>query len=83
MKQLTTACILILSACAPGLPGPGGGSRSVAPTSGQPWAPEHLDREPLPASTPTLPSTDLLARRNALTLTDVVDIALRNSPTTR
>ena len=83
MKHLTTACILTLAACAPGLPGPGGGSRSVAPTSGTRWSPEHLDREPLPASTPVLPSTDLLARRNALTLVDVVDIALRNSPTTR
>ena len=83
MKHLTTLCILTLAACAPGLPGPGGGSRSVAPTSGQQWSPEHLEREPLPTSTPTLPSTDLLARRNALTLTDVVDIALRNSPTTR
>ncbi len=55
----------------------------MAPSSGEQWSPEHLEREALPASTPTLPSTDLLARRKALTLTDVVDIALRNSPTTR
>ena len=55
----------------------------MAPSSGEQWSPEHLEREALPASAPTLPSTDLLARRKALTLTDVVDIALRNSPTTR
>jgi outer membrane protein len=83
MKRLFVAGILLLPSCAPGLPGPGGGSRAVAPTAGEQWSPERLERDPLPVSTPTLPSTDLLARRDALTLTDVVDIALRNNPATR
>ena len=83
MKRILVIGILSLTACAPGLPGPGGGARAVSPTSGEQWDPERLARDPLPASTPTLPSTDVMARRNALTLTDVVDIALRNNPATR
>lgn len=74
---------MFAAACAPGLPGPGGGSRSVAPSSGAPWAPEHLDRPPLPSTPPATASPEVMGRLDALTLTDVVDVALQNNPTTR
>ncbi|HEX7918238.1 MAG TPA: TolC family protein, partial [Gemmatimonadales bacterium] len=83
MKQIWPLGILTLVACAPGLPGPGGGARAVAPRSGEVWAPERVDRELPPSTPPEMPNADVLARRNALTLTDVIDIALHNNPTTR
>ena len=83
MKRTLLLGSLIVAACAPGLPGPGGGSRSVAPTSGSSWDPERIDRPEVPAAPLAVASPEVLARRNALTLTDVVDIALQNNPTTR
>ncbi|HVX87298.1 MAG TPA: TolC family protein [Gemmatimonadales bacterium] len=83
MKQIWPVGILLLFGCAPGLPGPGGGARAVAPRSGEAWAPERVERDLPPATAPEMPSADVLARRNALTLTDVVDIALHNNPATR
>ena len=83
MKQLWSLGILVLVGCAPGLPGPGGGARAVAPRAGEVWAPERVDRDLPPSTAPEMPSADVLARRNALTLTDVIDIALHNNPTTR
>ena len=83
MKQIWSVGILFLIGCAPGLPGPGGGARAVSPRSGEAWVPERVDRDLPPPTPPEMPSADVLARRNALTLTDVVDIALHNNPTTR
>ncbi|HTK57169.1 MAG TPA: TolC family protein [Gemmatimonadales bacterium] len=83
MKQIWPLGILAIIGCAPGLPGPGGGARAVAPRSGEIWAPERVDRDLPPSTPPEMPSADVLARRNALTLTDVIDIALHNNPTTR
>ena len=84
MKQFPAVGILVLLfACAPGLPGPGGGARSVSPRSGETWDPRRSDRELPPSPPPSLPSAEVIARRNALTFTDVIDIALHNNPTTR
>lgn len=83
MKQIWSFGILVIIGCAPGLPGPGGGARAVAPRSGEIWAPDRVDRDLPPSTPPEMPSAEVLARRNALTLTDVIDIALHNNPTTR
>lgn len=71
-----------LLGCTPGLPSPGGGAVATAPAPHRPWTP--------PASAlrdTTLPRTavpaDLESRVHSLALTDVVDLALRNSPLTR
>lgn len=83
MKRNWSVGILLLCACAPGLPGPGSGARSVSPRPGEVWDPARVDRDLPPVIAPVLPNAEVLARRNALTLTDVIDIALRNNPTTR
>ncbi len=83
MKRIWAVGILLMVGCAPGLPGPGGGARAVAPRSGEVWVPARVDRDLPPSTPPEMPSADVLARRNALTLTDVIDIALHNNPTTR
>ena len=56
---------------------------TVAPSSALPWTPPP-GAAPPPASPkpPEIPE-DLRARASTLTLTDVVDVALRNSPQTR
>jgi TolC family type I secretion outer membrane protein len=56
---------------------------TVAPSSALPWTPPP-GAAPRPASPrpPEIPE-DLRARASTLTLTDVVDVALRNSPRTR
>jgi outer membrane protein len=83
MKRSLLVIAALLVACAPGLPGPGGGSRAVSPTSSEPWDPARLARDSVQATPTVVPSPDLAARRNALTLTDVVDLGLRNNPATR
>ena len=83
MKRSLLAVAIALSACAPGLPGPGGGARSAAPSSGELWDPVRMERESIPTAPPTVVDSGIIARRMALTLTDVIDIGLRNNPTTR
>ena len=83
MKRPFLLGFLSIAACAPGLPGPGGGSHAVAPVAGASWDADHLARQPLPEGPPAVATPEIIARRNALTLTDVVDVALQNNPTTR
>ncbi|HEY3491820.1 MAG TPA: TolC family protein, partial [Solirubrobacterales bacterium] len=83
MKRSLLVIALSLTACAPGLPGPGGGARSTAPSSGELWDPVRMERESIPVAPPTVADSGIVARRMALTLTDVIDIGLRNNPTTR
>src|ERR1041385_7247458 len=80
MKRSLLFGFFLFVACAPS---PGGGSRSVAPTSGSSWDPRGIDRAEVPPAPPAVATPDLIARRNALTLIDVVDVALQNNPTTR
>jgi outer membrane protein len=62
---------------------PSGPAATVAPSSALPWTPPP-GAAPPPASPrpPEIPE-DLRARASTLTLTDVVDVAVRNSPQTR
>jgi outer membrane protein len=62
---------------------PAGPVATVSPSSSTPWSPPP-GAAPAPASPkpPAIPE-DLRARASNLTLTDVVDVALRNSPQTR
>lgn len=55
----------------------------MAPSAGEPWSPARLPRDTVTDLPPAPVSPEVMARRDALTLTDVVDVALRNSPTTR
>jgi len=77
------ALLLCLAGCAPGLPGPGGGAPAASPAPHVPWTP------PSPSAAPTAPQPgleqippDLAQRLRQLTAADVVDLALRNNPTT-
>ena len=72
---------LMVSGCA--TLAPAGPAATVSPSSALPWAPPP-GAAPAPASPkpPEIPE-DLRARASNLTLTDVVDVALRNSPQTR
>jgi outer membrane protein len=83
MKSSSVVLLILLSACVPGLPGPGGGASSVAPEPGSLWDPERSRLPVVPEHAAAIPSADLVARRGAVTLTDVVDLALQNNPTTR
>ncbi len=83
MKRSLLVIAALLVACAPGLPGPGKGSRAVSPTSSELWDPGRLARESVPSTPTVVPNADIIARRNALTFTDVVDLGLRNNPATR
>lgn len=76
------AALFVVGACTPALPSGGGGSAAVAPAPNARWTPPaSLARDT------TLPRVavppDLASRVARLTLGDVVDLALRNSPTTR
>src|SRR5258706_4328796 len=67
-------------ACAPSLPKvQGAPAASSAPAL--PWTP--TPREPISADRPLELPADFEARRQALRLDDLVDLALRNSPATR
>jgi outer membrane protein len=83
MKSSSVVLLVLLAACVPGLPGPGGGASSVAPEPGRLWDPERSRLPEVPQHTTALPTADQIARRGAVTLTDVVDLALQNNPTTR
>ncbi len=78
------ALFLCLAGCAPGLPGPGGGSPAASSAPHVPWTPPAPSAAPAgPAPTPAeqVPS-DLAERLQRLTAGDVVDLALRNNPAT-
>jgi len=61
-----------------------GGVRGTAPSASELWLPPPSDTAPRAAvAAPVLPAGDLQARLDSLTLPDVIDIALRENPTTR
>lgn len=70
-------------ACAPASPGVGG-ARATSPAPERVWTPPAPAQEgvPPPPVPPVLPA-EMVARRDSLTLADLVDLALRNSPDTR
>jgi outer membrane protein len=77
------ALLLGLAGCAPGLPGPGGGAPAASSAPHVPWTP------PAPTAAPAAPPPaagqvppELAQRLKQLTAADVVDLALRNNPTT-
>ncbi len=77
------ALLLSLVACAPGLPGPGGGAPAVSSAPHVPWKPPAPSAAPetrAPAAEAVPP--DLAQRIQRLTVADVVDLALRNNPAT-
>ena len=61
------------------------GQPAAPATSSEPWrAPRGVVRaEPKPAAAPPALPADVAARAGALSLTDVVDVALRNNPSTQ
>ncbi len=81
---LSGAALLVsLAACAPGLPGPGGGAPAVSSAPQVPWKPpppSTAPEKPAPAAEAVPP--DLAQRMQQLTVADVVDLALRNNPAT-
>ena len=75
---------LLAAGCTPGLPRPGG-MPATAAAPNQRWTPPSAAvTSPAPSAPPldAVPS-NLQQRIRQLTLSDVVDLALRNSPTTR
>jgi len=77
------ALLLCLAGCTPGLPSPGGGAPATSSAPHVPWTP------PPPSAAPTAPQQgleqippDLAQRLQQLTVTDVVDLSLRNNPAT-
>jgi len=72
---------LLLSSCAPPLPGPGGGAPAAAPAPHAKWTPPQGAAAPAPAPAPGVPP-DIAARIQRLTMGDVVDLALRGNPAT-
>ncbi len=76
--------LLVLTACAPGLPGPPG-ARPVATRPDTLWVPK--ENPPTPAAERSAALSDLppelVARRAALTLEDVVGLALEGNPDVR
>jgi len=71
-----------LGACAPASPGVGG-AKATAPAPERVWTPpaQAPERTPIPA--PLALPAEFAVRRDSLTLGDLVDLALRNSPDTR
>ena len=77
------ALTLGLAACAPASPGVGG-AQSTSPAPERVWTPPPPSRERAPlAPAPIALPAEFAARRDSLTLADLVDLALRNSPDTR
>jgi outer membrane protein len=74
------AGLLAVVGCFPSTPGVEGAS-GTAPAPNTPWAPGRQAPVAAPAPPPSIPP-DLIARAQQLKLTDVVDIALRNSTLT-
>ncbi len=62
---------------------PAGPAATVPPSASLPWAPPPGAAPPAASPRPPRIPEDLRARASDLTLTDVVDVALRNSPQTR
>lgn len=81
--RTTLSALLLATACAPALPGPGG-ARPTAARADTLWTPpaSRALPTPRPAAPPELPP-ELLARRGALTLEDIVGLALEGSPDAR
>lgn len=81
--RLASAFLIAITACSPGLPGPSG-ARPAAVRSDTLWTPpaRHA-RDSLPNSVPLDLPPDLVARRTALSLEDVVALALEGSPDAR
>jgi outer membrane protein len=73
--------ILLTTACTPALPGPGG-APATAPAPNAPWTPPRPPPAAAPPRPPAEVPADLAERIRHLRLTDVVDLALRNNPTT-
>ncbi len=82
-RRLLAPGLALLAACAPALPGVSG-VPGTAPAPGARWVPpaDRVREAPVPAPLPEVPA-DVAARRGALTLADVLDLALRTSPDTR
>ena len=81
--RLASAFLIAITACSPGLPGPSG-ARPAAVRSDTLWTPPaRRARDSLPNSVPLDLPPDLVARRTALSLEDVVALALEGSPDTR
>ncbi len=59
------------------------GVAGTAPAPNVPWTPPKPSRDTLPSISASAVPADLIARANALTLGDVVDLSLRNNPETR
>ncbi len=79
--------VLLLTACTPALPGPGG-APATSPAPETPWSPPPARAvSPVPApqgpAPPTQVPTDFSDRIRRLQVGDVVDLALRNNPSTR
>src|SRR5262245_44440161 len=76
--------LMLAAGCAPSLPGPSG-ARPVAVRPDTLWSPPPKDERQMPAERPVqreLPP-EIAARRTALTLEDVVALALEGSPDAR
>ncbi len=78
------ALLLGLAACAPGLPGPGGGAPAASPAPHVPWTPPTPSASPAGAAVPPAEQVppDIAQRLRQLTAADVVDLSLRNNPAT-
>ncbi len=75
--------LAVLAGCTPGLPRVEG-VPATAPAPGVPWTPPAARPErPAPAAPAGEIPADLGERIRRLTLTDVIDLSLRNNPTTR
>lgn len=80
---LAGALLLLAAGCAPPLPGPGGGAPATAPAPQARWTPPApTTAAPSERRPPTELPQDLAERVRRLTIEDVVDLALRNNPTT-
>ena len=80
---MLAALMLAVGACAPASPGVGG-AKPTSPSPEQVWTPPPPDEDRTPAVPPPLVlPADVMARRDSLTLADLVDLSLRNSPDTR
>ncbi len=81
VAPLLAAGALVLTGCIHNPPGLYGGP-STAPAPKVPWTPPAKAVSAVPAASPATIPGDLLERAQALTLADLVDLALRNSPQT-
>jgi len=83
MLPILIALLFAVGACAPASPGVGG-AQATSPAPERVWtppAPREDRTSPLPP--PMALPAEFMARRDSLTLADLVDLSLRNSPDTR